>query len=897
MVHSFPTRRSSDPAVVDAQRAVAADVRPTAVLALRPTLPRWREARPRDYAIVIDASQSMVGERYARAAKLAGAIVDEMDRRDRFTVLACDSECRPLGDLRTPSASAAGEVGAWLDGQAPAGASDVVAAVRAGAAALPARGGHPQAGAPRSIGSDLGGDREPWVMYIGDGFSTTGFRRVADVERAIADTAGTAVRVAAVGIGGDADAALLAAVARGGGGSYVAWVPGQSVDAAAVASLESTYGSALRGATIELPAGLADVAPAVLPTIRAGEETLVAARITGDVAGDAIVRGTVGGQPFEQRYPLKLAVSTAPGNGFVPRLWASLAIEQLERGGLAEDRTKIVALSQGYGVMSRETSLLVLESAAMFEAFGVDRGAAAAKWTGDEELEETVANGAIAHNKIARDDDDGAGEEKAKKGRRAFSRSSDKSEDEAGGWGDALGARAPAPEPARPATTVPATPTKKPVPQDRRAKGVRLDPDDLRNMNRRNMIAMRRTWVRVPSVAAYSGVPASISKAVAETENALAAKPDSRERHRDLVQSLSYAGEIARAMDVAGKWLERDKLDPQALGYQADLLGRDGRRDLALRTLAGLVDLDADRAALHERMVLAYDNVGRAAQACSHRVALAALAARPDESKRAAAAVRCLRSLGRERDADLVLRALRDDATRAATEKALTAPAPAAKIEGDLVLTAQWEGGEDLDLSLVSPDGTRVSWMGGRTDVTAAEATSASREQLAIRSLRRGNYLVEIGRGGAPSTRPLRGTVELSVLGTKKSLPFELSGPRTVVGRIGVSLEERLETFDPSTIATVAFGAIGQPRLRQIMLARSPSLKQCYIAGLQDNPTLAGTILLTISIDAGGSTQTLTTQPPALHETAACIQQQLASMHVEGGAPQTLRVPLTLRAQ
>jgi len=411
------------------------------------------------------------------------------------------------------------------------------------------------------------------------------------------------------------------------------------------------------------------------------------------------------------------------------------------------------------------------------------------------------------------------------------------------------------------------------------------------------MIAMRRTWVRVPSVAAYSGVAPTIHKAVAESEKALAAKPDSRERHRDLVQALSYAGEISRAMDVAAKWLERDKLDPQALGYQADLLGRDGRRDLALRTLAGLVDLDADRVALHERMVLAYDHVGRAAQACGHRIALAALAPRADEARRAADAVRCLRGLGRERDAELVLRALRDDATRAATEKALTAPAPAARPGGDLAITAQWEGGEDLDLSLVSPDGSRVSWMGGRADVTVADATSASREQLAIRALRRGNYLVEIGRGGAPSTRPLRGTVEISVLGTRRSLPFELSGPRAVVGRIGVSLEERLETIDADTVAKVAFGPIGHPRLRQIMLARSPSVKQCYIGGLQDNPALAGTIVLTISIDAGGSTQIGTTQPPALNETAACIQQQLASMHVEGSNPQTLRVPLTLRAQ
>jgi hypothetical protein len=244
-----------------------------------------------------------------------------------------------------------------------------------------------------------------------------------------------------------------------------------------------------------------------------------------------------------------------------------------------------------------------------------------------------------------------------------------------------------------------------------------------------------------------------------------------------------------------------------------------------------------------------------------------------------------------------VLRALRDDATRAATEKALTAAPPASRPGGDLVITARWDGGEDLDLSLVSPDGSRVSWMGGRTDVAVADATSTSTEQLAIRTLRRGNYLVEIGRGAAASGRLARGTVEINVLGAKQSLPFELTGARLVVGRIGVSLEERLETIDVNTVAKVAFGNIAHPRLRQIMLARSPSVKQCYVTGLQETPNLGGTIVLTVTIDQYGSTQTRSTQSAALNETAACIQQQLASMHVEGSAPQTLRIPLTLTAQ
>ena len=80
----------------------------------------------------------------------------------------------------------------------------------------------------------------------------------------------------------------------------------------------------------------------------------------------------------------------------MPRLWASLAIDELERGGSGADRARIVALSQGYGVMSRETSLLVLESQAMFDAFGVDRHAPAATLTGEEALDEASAIGAVA---------------------------------------------------------------------------------------------------------------------------------------------------------------------------------------------------------------------------------------------------------------------------------------------------------------------------------------------------------------------------------------------------------------------------------------------------------------------------------------------------------------------
>ena len=883
-----------DPKVIEAQRVVAADARPTAVLALRPALPRWRETKPRDFVIVVDSSQSMVGERFTRATELTLGLVEQMDRRDRFTVAACDSECRRMGELRAPSEAAAKEARTWLSSLTPAGASDVVTSIRNSA-------------------EFAGSDREKWVLYIGDGFATTGFRRVADVERALTEVADKGVQVTTIGIGGDADLALLAAAARGGGGTYLAYVPGQSVEIAALAALESTNGASLRNATIELPSGLADVAPTVLPTIRSGEEVLIAARINGEIKGDVIVRGMVGGQPYEQKYPLKLDVSTSAGNGFVPRLWATLAIEQMERSGEGNDKIKTIALSQGYGVMSRETSLLVLESAAMFDAFGVDRTQQAAKWTGEEQLDETVTAGTIAMNN-APAGATGTGAAQAAEAVLSLDEGSmDKKESD-----QANGRKSPSKTPmataAKPAPrpdAAPPPPPKTAAPVDLRGKsatrgGGRSGDDawdgaDMSIGAERGMVAMRRTWVRVPNVSAYAGVGDGIKKAIAANDAALAANPDSREKHRALVQALAYAGEIDRAREIANRWLERDKLDPQALGYQADLLGRDGQRELALRTLAGLIDLDPDRVELHERMIRAYEMAGRLQQACSHRISLATLS--PKDMAIAGATMRCLRSVGRERDARLLVRALPDDATRAAAEKAAAVPAVAPRITGDLVVSARWQGNVDLDLSIVTPDGKRVSWMGGRTDVVVADASSNEKEQLSLKSLKRGNYLVEVTRGGAPNG-PVRGTLDITVLGTKRSLPFELVGSRAVVGRLAIALEERLEQVGNSDMVPVqprqpqhrvTIGAIGDDAVNRVVRARAGLYRACYQKAVNRNPALAGRLDISMVVGSDGSVQNAMAGGSMGNAVSSCIQANLRRLHFPAGVSSDVRFSMTFQ--
>src|SRR4029078_1567827 len=125
--------------------------------------------------------------------------------------------------------------------------------------------------------------------------------------------------VIAVALGADADTTSLAALARGGGGVMVPYVPGQRVSTAALEVLGAAYGVVLRDPEIELPAGLSQVTPARLDPIRAGGETILVARMSGNRARGTIkLRGRVAGERFEQSYPLNLKASTSAGNAFVP---------------------------------------------------------------------------------------------------------------------------------------------------------------------------------------------------------------------------------------------------------------------------------------------------------------------------------------------------------------------------------------------------------------------------------------------------------------------------------------------------------------------------------------------------------------------------------------------------
>jgi hypothetical protein len=768
------------------QREIDADTRPYVVFAVRPDLPAWTQGESRDYVFVVDSSQSMVGERFDRAKDLVASLVREMDRRDRFVVLACDLECRAMSEsMQSPSRQLADQVSAWLAQVEPAGATDLTHSLSRAA----------------ELAGQASGDRARRVIYVGDGMASTGHRRASSLAAEVRDLASDTLSISTVGVGGDSDTQSLAAIARAGNGHYVPYVPGQRLTGAAMAVLESTYGVSLTNARIEVPEGVVDVSPRELPSVRAGEEVLVVGRLTRpDIRGDVGLSGKVGGRDYSQRFPVTLEVSDSAGNAFVPRQWASATIDQLELDGRGQDEAKIVALSKGYGVMSRLTSLLVLESEAMFRAFGIDRGQPTLQWTGDEEMVMGESEGleAFRDETVAGMLGGGEGHGAGRVSRRARS----------AGVGFGSGGDADDPMPMAEAT---ADEAERSFAREMPPAPAQSAPQSA-SVARRPMGSgswMRRVWYRTGSVSTDTGLSSRDSQRVAEAESALRLNPDSRDRHRDLYRALSRSGDVERALEIANAWIERDRMDPDALTARADALARLGDREEAVRVLSGIVDLRPDDRTLQARLADAYDRAGLLERGCSHRVAISELDAsslssggdvrarnrRSDNRvfQSVGAALRCERMLGRNDAVTRLLSALPTDDARTQAEASAAELAAPRSLRADVMVDASWSGGADLDVSIIQANGTRVSWMGGHNNVVGENASRVGEERLGVRGLPAGSYVVEVARADGDDTTPVSGQLRIRAIDGNRTIPFTLSGSRLVLGRIDIRREARME--------------------------------------------------------------------------------------------------------
>lgn len=774
------------------QRALQADQRAYVAFALRPQYAVGQERLKRDYVLIVDASQSMVGARYRQALALATRMVSEMDSGDRVTVLACDATCQEISPpLLSASAQTAARVQRFLQAIEPAGASDLVSAMRA---------------AMQALAGQMETNRAVRLVYIGDGNASVGYRAAASIaaETEAITVGDPRVTLTAVGIGSDADSRVLSAWARAGGGHYIPYMPGQTTRSAARVVLESTQGATLKNPELILPEGVVETAPRPLPNIGAGEEIVVVGRLTKErVKGEVELRATIAGQPFSRKYPVEFAVVSDEGNAFVPRLWAAVTIEQMELSGRGEDQARIIALSKKYRVMSRYTSLLVLESEAMLRAYHLDDKPAGPQWSGEEEMEGGESQ---AESEVLQVAGGGADKKDNAIGEGAYqvgpSGGPQGSVQRAAPAAPAsVAARGERGEQAESAAPRKAADDSLALAEDRSVERARKKEASAQERESPSKIPadwmpgqgrwMKKVWVREAQIQASAAPRSGELRAVQEALSALGAKPDSRDRHRDLVRALCRAGELAQAGQYVRGWIERDRLDPEALIYLSDIVGRQGGRDRALRILSGVVDIRTEDRLLQERLAAAFERAGMPERACAHRIALAE--ERSEDPEALGAAIRCERDLGRATAASRLLdRAPNESVRRLADTAASKKPAKGEPARGELTLDAHWSPAVDLDLTLVTPQGTRLSWMGGRVSVIGGYVNQIGREQLGLRKVSAGSYLVEISRSRPADGAPVRGQVHIEVLKQRKTLPFNLTESRATIGRLVVSQKQQI---------------------------------------------------------------------------------------------------------
>ena len=181
----------------------------------------------------------------------------------------------------------------------------------------------------------------------------------------------------AVTVGNSYELTVLNAIAMIGGGSVRSIGGDQTPQSVALELIKEIAEPGLRDLNVEFRGvKVAAMYPDRLPNLAAGTQQILVGRYLpsgADQQGEIVVTGHRGDEAV--RYAAKIDLKDAEsGNSFIPRLWARMHLDHLLAQGQSDAvRDQVIALSEEFHIMTPYTSLLVLESDADRERFGVKR--------------------------------------------------------------------------------------------------------------------------------------------------------------------------------------------------------------------------------------------------------------------------------------------------------------------------------------------------------------------------------------------------------------------------------------------------------------------------------------------------------------------------------------------
>jgi hypothetical protein len=328
------------------------------------------EGEPLSLVILCDTSASMNAEKRREQAELVAALLSSLGSDDRFQLGAVDVETTWASDKPlTPGATANDKAIGFLHERVSLGWTDLERAVR-------------EALRKSSPGTQ--------VIYVGDGLATAGIAPedtdgsalVKRIERLMeqplaGDKASMARKLHTVTVGNVNDLAVMRGMASVGGGSSRTISGEQTGSVVARELLNELARPGLSDLQVEFRGlKVAAVYPEKIPNLPEGTQQILVGRYlpTGkDQRGEVVVTGKRGIEPV--RYAARVELANAEeGNSFVPRLWARSHLDRLlDQGTNDSIRDQILGLSEEFHIITPYTSLLVLETDADRERFGVKR--------------------------------------------------------------------------------------------------------------------------------------------------------------------------------------------------------------------------------------------------------------------------------------------------------------------------------------------------------------------------------------------------------------------------------------------------------------------------------------------------------------------------------------------
>ncbi len=366
-------------------------------------------SEPLSLLILADTSGSMDDSLRRTQADFVSALLASLSPRDSFNLATCDVTCDWAFDApRAVSMNDINTARSFLAKRRSLGWTDLRTAVKS-AMAQGVRGQEVGVSKPQIT----------HIIYLGDGIVTTGTktpeefanalpRLVRDVSKSEISNLKSQLTFHAVAVGSTFEWPVLKALGAIGGGSVRRLSGEQTPMKAARDLLIEIASPGLRDVKVEF-AGLSTTAvyPSSLPNLPLGTQQIVVGKYLPEIRNpnegsqfsalssqpSVIVIGTLNGKPIRLTAPVRLPntinsesktesssasrspLSASPdSNSFIPRLWARQHLDHLlEQGQSAAVKNDVIAMSEEFHIITPYTSLLVLESDADRERFGVKR--------------------------------------------------------------------------------------------------------------------------------------------------------------------------------------------------------------------------------------------------------------------------------------------------------------------------------------------------------------------------------------------------------------------------------------------------------------------------------------------------------------------------------------------